>query len=172
MKFTFLTSFSLAGYKPTISKNKRDLNHKYYDILQMFFRRFNYRLNHFYDFDYSTIVNYDVIILVDTTISGESAIEDVTNYECAHSDTDIFRLLALWLNIPVLFVTEDTFNLEYSKHYSSPNFTVLINENLLTDYIKNLDEDSKVLLVSSTFNLDRENLKYLTKVCLRALNES
>lgn len=176
MKFTFLTSFSFQGYKATLNKNRDNPNpfhSKYFITLRSLMENYDYRLKQFYNFNYSTITNYDAIILVDNHTLGSSAIEDLDNYECSHADTDIFRLIALWLDIPVIFITNvSSHHFNKLEEFSSSKFTLVPNEKILANVLSTFDNNSKLLLVNSVRIFDDSYLKELTKACLRILDES
>lgn len=176
MKFTFLTGYPFQNYPITLNKNKDNQNpfqSKYFNVLRDLMESYDYRLKQFYDFDYSTISNYDAVILVDTPIYGDSIIEGLDSYECAHADTDIFRLIASWLNIPTIFITNVSTSLTGDiNEYTSSNFTIVTDEKILADTLSTFNRNLKFLLVTSIRIFDEENLKYLTKMCLRILNES
>ncbi len=167
MKFTFLTGYPFQDYPITLNKNRDNRNpfqSKYFNVLRDLMEIYDYRLKQFYDFDYSTITNYDAIILVDTAVSGDSEIKGLDSYECAHADTDIFRLIASWLSIPTIFITNVSTSLTGNiNKYNSSNFTIVTNEKILADTLSTFDRNSKFLLVTSVRIFDEENLKYLTK---------
>ena len=171
MKLTFLTEHSFAGYRPTLLINP-DYNHKFDGVLTEFFAYYNYGINYIYAINYSKIYEYDLIILVDESSLGNS-LKEISQIECKRSDTDILRLIANWANIPVIFLTnlpkESSINL---SHHSTDLYTVVSNEKDLILALNKYDiKNFNILLVKATRTFALESIKYLTKTCLRILNE-
>lgn len=166
MKFTFLTSFPFQGYKATLNKNKDNPNpfhSKYFITLRSLMENYDYRLKQFYNFNYSTITNYDAIILVDNRTLGSSAIEDLDNYECSHADTDIFRLIVLWLNIPVIAFPLLHFN-KYSPNNFNATFAKIQKMNEVLDKLNLQKSDEVIVLVSYMKVLEDDVREFLNKL--------